>query len=73
MHSSDGLGDQPGSDVSTNNIARVNEIVVNRKKGADSRLKMLRENGFPDDSQIVESIVLSNLDDLKSTHGDVVG
>jgi len=63
--------EQPGVDVSEQNISRVNEIVESRKKGAESRLKMLEENGLPEDTPIDSSIMMNNLDDWRSIHEQV--
>ncbi|MGE9296043.1 MAG: DUF5069 domain-containing protein [Puniceicoccales bacterium] len=62
---------QPGVDVSQENISRVNQIVVERKKGEGSRIKMLAENGLPEDSPIDDSIMLNNLDDWRAIHESV--
>ncbi|MEO0796835.1 MAG: DUF5069 domain-containing protein [Verrucomicrobiota bacterium] len=59
---------QPEVDVSPENIAKVNEIVVARKKGEGSRQKMLEQNGLPLDSPIDDSIMLNNLDDWRELH-----
>jgi hypothetical protein len=59
---------QPGVNVSAENIERVNQIVVTRKKGENSRNKILAENGLPEDSPIEDSIMLNNLDDWRLIH-----
>jgi len=59
---------QPGVDLSEQNIATVNRIVVERKKGPESRAKMLAKNGLPEDSSIKDSIMLNNLDDWRAIH-----
>lgn len=64
--------EQPGVDVSKDNILRTNEIVELRKKAPASRLKMLKENGLAEDSPIESSIMLNNLDDWRSVHEQVV-
>ena len=64
----DWLKKQDGIDLSPENIARVNRLVIERKKGDASRRKMLAENGLPEDAPIADSIMLNNLDDWRSLH-----
>ncbi|BET67362.1 hypothetical protein ASA1KI_22800 [Opitutales bacterium ASA1] len=59
---------QEGVDLTQENIAAVNRIVTERKKGPESRLQLLAENGLPEDSPIESSIMLNNLDDWRSIH-----
>lgn len=62
---------QPEANLAADTIARVNRIVVERKKGSDSRRKMLAENGLPEDAPIEDSIMLNNLDDWRALHEQV--
>lgn len=59
---------QEGVDLTPENIAAVNRAITERKKGPESRLKLLAENGLPADAPIESSIMLNNLDDWKSIH-----
>ncbi len=60
--------DQPGVDVSEENISRINDMVESRKKRPESRSRMLLENDLSEDSEIDDSIMLNNLDDWKEIH-----
>ena len=65
------LQSQDGIDLSADNVARVNQIVIDRQKGDDSRRKMLAEVGLPPESPISDSIMLNNLDDWHGLHQSV--
>ncbi len=60
------------ADLSPENIARVNTIVVERKKAGESRKRMLEENGLSEECDITDSIMMNNLDDWREIHGAVV-
>ncbi len=60
------------ADLSPENIARVNTIVVERKKAGESRKRMLEENGLSEECDITDSIMMNNLDDWREIHGSVV-
>lgn len=62
---------QDGVDLSPENIDKVNRIVVERKKGENSREKMLAENGLPKHSPIADSVMLNNLDDWREIHAQL--
>lgn len=62
---------QDGADLSPENIASVNRIVTERKKGPESRAKMLQEMGLPTNSPIEDSIMLNNLEDWQSLHNSI--
>jgi len=62
---------QTGADLSPENIAKVNAVVVERKKGPESRSELLEEKGLPPDSPIEDSIMLNNLDDWRSLYSEV--
>jgi hypothetical protein len=65
------LQEQPEVDLSPENISRVNQILLERKKKADSRKKMLAENGLEEDAPIDDSIMLNNLDDWRAIHNQL--
>jgi len=64
---------QPGADASAVNIARINQMIIERKKGDDSRAQMLEENNLPADTPIDDSIMLNNLDDWRAVHAQLQG
>ncbi len=63
--------DQPGVNVSSENISKINGIVAGRTKPPEVRTQMLKESGLPEDSRIKDSIMLNNLDDWKSVHDQI--
>jgi hypothetical protein len=63
--------EQPGVDVSPENIAKINGLLAARTKPPEVRQQILRESGLPEDSRIQDSIMLNNLDDWKSVHDQV--
>ena len=63
--------EQPGVDVSRENISKINESVVSRAKPPEARIQILRESGLPEDVQIMDSIMLNNFDDWKSVHDQI--
>ncbi|MDB6057671.1 MAG: hypothetical protein JWO95_1515 [Verrucomicrobiales bacterium] len=65
------IREQPGVDVSRENILRTNEVLVGRMKAPEARLEILRESGLPEDTPIKDGIMLNNLDDWKSVHDQV--
>ena len=62
------IRDQPGVNLSRENIAKINESLAARTKPAEVRLEILRESGLSADNPIKDSIMLNNLDDWKSVH-----
>lgn len=65
------IRNQPDVDLSPANIARVNQIVRDRRKSDASRQKLLAANGLPDDGSITSSILLNALDDWQSVHREL--
>lgn len=55
--------EQPGVDLSDENVAAVNEAIDSRQKAPESRARMLESLGLPTDSPISDSTLLNNLDD----------
>jgi hypothetical protein len=66
------IREQPGADLSPENIAKINETIANRTKPAEARLEILREIGLPEDTPIENSIMLNNLDDWNAAHDRIV-
>jgi hypothetical protein len=65
------IREQPGVNVSPENISKINEAVVRRLKSEEARLEVLRASGLPDDTPINDGIMINNLDDWKSVHDQV--
>jgi len=65
------IREQPGVDVSPENISKINEILVTKTKPPEVRSQILKENGLPEESPIQDSIMLNNLDDWKSVHEQI--
>lgn len=63
--------EQPGVDISPENISKINEVLVTKTKAPEVRTQILRESGLPEESPINDSIMLNNLDDWKSVHDQV--
>jgi hypothetical protein len=63
--------EQPNADISDTNISNINDIVENKTKSPEVRIKILEENRLPEDSPIESSIMLNNLDDWKSIHAQI--
>ncbi len=63
--------EQPGVDVSPENIAKINEAIVRGKKVPEARLQILRENGLPEDTPLEDGIMLNNLDDWRAVHEQI--
>jgi hypothetical protein len=63
--------DQPGVNVSQENISKINELLVSKTKSPAARLEILRENGLPEEIQINDGIMLNNLDDWKLVHDQI--
>lgn len=63
--------EQPGANVSPENISRINQILVGRTKAPEARMQILRESGLPEDLPIRDGIMLNNLDDWKSIHDQI--
>ncbi|MEM8549455.1 MAG: DUF5069 domain-containing protein [Verrucomicrobiota bacterium] len=62
---------QPGANVSPENIARVNAVIVARQKSPESQVKMLKQNGLPEDTPISDSIMLNQLDDWRELYAQL--
>jgi hypothetical protein len=62
------IGEQPGVDLSPENISKINADVVSRKKTPEARKQLLQESGLAEDVPIEDSIMLNNLDDWRSIH-----
>lgn len=58
----------PEADVSPENIARINQLLVERKKAPDMRAQILAENDLPLDSPWEDVIMLNNLEDWREFH-----
>ena len=65
------IREQPGADLSPENIAAVNEQIVTRQKAPETRAKMLRTLGLPEDTPFGDSIMMNNLDDWREIHEQV--
>ena len=65
------IRDQPGVDVSPENIAAVNKEIETRQKAPESRTKMLKTLGLPEDTPFGDSIMMNNLDDWREIHEQV--
>lgn len=65
------IREQPGVDVSPENISKINALIVGRMKSPEARIEILRESGLPEDTPINDGIMLNNLDDWKSIHDQV--
>lgn len=59
---------QPGVDVSSENIAKVNKEVSSRQKAPESRKKMLAQLELDDDGSLTTSVMLNSLDDWRELH-----
>ena len=62
---------QPGVNLSQENISKINAALVDRMKAPEARTQILRENGLPENSPIKDGIMLNNLDDWKSVHDQI--
>jgi hypothetical protein len=67
------IREQPGADLSPENLAKINDTIANRIKPAEARLEILKEVGLPEDTPIENSIMLNNLDDWKAVHDRITG
>lgn len=56
------------ADLSPENVAKINGVVVERQKAGGSRTRMLEELGLPADCGITDSIMMNNLDDWREIH-----
>jgi hypothetical protein len=65
------IREQPGVNISKDNISKINAAIVGRIKSPEARLEVLRANGLPDDTPISDGIMINNLDDWKSVHAQV--
>lgn len=65
------ITEQPGVNLSKENISKINETIVGRLKPSEARLEVLRASGLPDDTPIHDGIMINNLDDWKSVHDQV--
>jgi hypothetical protein len=63
--------EQPGVNLSQDNILKINGLLVGRIKAPESRIQILRESGLPEDTAIKDGIMLNNLDDWKSVHDQI--
>lgn len=67
------IRDQPGVNVSPADISKINAIIVARVKAPEARREILRENGLPETTQIIDGIMLNNLDDWRLVHDQLKG
>jgi hypothetical protein len=65
------ISEQPGVNLSPENISKINQTIVGRNKPPEARLEILRASGLPEDTPIEDGIMLNNLDDWKSVHDQV--
>ena len=65
------ISEQPGVDISSTNISKINDLIVGRLKPAEARAHILRESGLPEHTQINHAVMLNNLDDWKSVHDQI--
>ena len=65
------LCEQPGADISPENISKINAVIVGKTKDSEPRTQILSENGLPENSPIREAVMLNNLDDWKSVHDQI--
>lgn len=69
----DWIREQPGVDLSPENIAKVNEGITSRVKSPEARWEVLAANGLPEDAPIERAVMINNLDDWKAVHDQVAG
>jgi len=67
----DWIREQPGVDLSPENVARVNDQIVERNKADASREKILARCGLEDDGSMLDSILLNDLDDWREIHAQL--
>ncbi len=67
------IREQPGVDVSPENISKINRILIGKAKAPEARIQILRKIGLPENTQIKDGIMLNNLDDWKSVHDQITG
>lgn len=72
LHFEQWLREQPGVNISPENISRINESIAGKIKDPNARIRILRENGLPEETPLREDIMLNNLDDWKSVHDQIV-
>jgi hypothetical protein len=65
------IREQPGVNLSPENISKINALIVGRLKSEEARLEVLRASGLPDDTPIKDGIMINNLDDWKAVHDQV--
>jgi hypothetical protein len=65
------IREQPDVNISPENIAKINVLIMDRKKSEEARLEVLRASGLPDDTPINDGIMINNLDDWKAVHNQV--
>lgn len=65
--------EQPGVNLAPENLSKINAAIVGREKSAEARRQILEEIGLPDETTIKDGVMLNNLDDWNSVHGQVSG
>ena len=65
------IAEQPGANLSPENIARINDLLVHRTKLPEARIQILKECGLPEDLPIENAIMLNNLDDWRAVFNHV--
>jgi hypothetical protein len=65
------ITEQPGVNLSKENISKINAAILGRLKSPEARLEVIRASGLPDDTPINDGIMINNLDDWKSVHDQV--
>jgi hypothetical protein len=65
------ITEQPGVNLSAENISKINARIMGREKSLEARLEVLRASGLPDDTPIKDGIMINNLDDWKAVHDQV--
>lgn len=65
------IREQPGVDLSPENIARLNADIESREKSDESRADILERCGLPNDGVLRGSTILNDLDDWRELHSQL--
>ena len=63
--------EQPGVNLAPENLSKINAAIVGKEKSVEARRQILEETGLPDKTPIKDGVMLNNLDDWNSVHGQV--
>lgn len=63
--------EQAGVDISKANISKINKTLVEKEKSPEARVEILQEVGLATDTPIRDGVMLNNLDDWNSLHGQL--